>query len=62
MQRPGKMGLRGESFLGFEVVEALLEESAGAEVLVGVEAVKKRADCLTGLLCILSFLGGAERA
>ena len=50
MQRPGKMGLRGESFLGLKVVEALLEESAGTEVLVGVEVVKKRADFLTGLL------------
>ena len=29
MQRPGEVGLRGESFLGLEVVEASLEEGAG---------------------------------
>ena len=29
MQRPGEVGLGGESLLGLEVVEALLEEGAG---------------------------------
>ena len=34
MQRPGEVGLGGESLLGLEVVEALLEEGAGCDILV----------------------------
>ena len=68
MQRPGEVGLGGETLLRLEVVEALLEEGTGggggACWSVGTGRLMdggEEGGRLTGLPCILSSSDGAGR-